>query len=65
MTVKGIGDRLKKIPATELDVMCVCVREEGQACAQEEGDVRGADVSKEGQAPKGEHLHLISRTSPE
>ena len=46
MTVKGIGGRLNKIPATGLDVTCV-FREEGQPCAQEEGDVRGGDLSKE------------------
>ena len=29
------------------------LREEGQACAEEEGDVRGGDLSKEVQAPEG------------
>ena len=38
--------------------MCV-LREEGQACAQEDGDVRGGDLSKEVQAPEGRHLHLL------
>ena len=33
--------------------------EEGQPCAQEEGDVRGGDLSKEVSAPEGEHLHLL------
>ena len=47
MTVKGIGGRLNKITATRIDVMCFVLREEGQACAQEEGDVRGGDLSKE------------------
>ena len=46
MTVKGIGGRLNKITVTRLDVICVFC-EEGQACAQEEGDVRGGDLSKE------------------
>ena len=46
MTEKGIEGRLNKIPATRFDVMCV-FREEGQAWAQEEGDVRGGDLSKE------------------
>ena len=55
-TVKGIGGRLNKITVTRLDVMCV---EEGQVCAQEEGDVRGGDLSKEVLAPEGEHLHLL------
>ena len=43
MTVNGIGGRLNKITVTRVDVMCV-FREEGQACAQEEGDVRGGDL---------------------
>ena len=47
MTVKWIGGRLNKIPETVLDVMCV-FREEGQACAQEEGDVRGTNHSEHG-----------------
>ena len=34
-------------------------REEGQACAQEEGDVRGGGLPKEVQAPEGGHLHLL------
>ena len=46
MTVKGIGGRLNEIPSTGLYVMCV-FREEGQARAQEEGDTRGGDLSKE------------------
>ena len=44
--VKGIRGRLNQITATRLDVMCV-FREEGQACAQGEGDVRSGDLSKE------------------
>ena len=38
--------------------MCV-LREEGQPCAQEEGDVRGGDLSKAVQALEGTHLHLL------
>ena len=46
MTEKGIGGRLNKITVTRIEVMCV-FREEGQCCAQDEGDVRGGDLSKE------------------
>ena len=47
MTVKGIGGRLNKITETGLDVMCMCFVKKVQPCAQEEGDVRGGDLSKE------------------
>ena len=59
MTFKGIGGRLNKITATGLDVVLCVFREEGQGCAQKEGDVRGDDLSKEVQALEGRHLHLL------
>ena len=34
-------------------------REEGQPRAQEEGDTRGGDLSKEVQAPEGRYPHLL------
>ena len=57
MTVKGIRGCLNKITVTRLDVMCV-LREEGQPCAQEEGDVRGGDLSKAVQAQEGERISI-------